>query len=109
MQGTAAAKGHVGKLARVVTAFDRHHADGPSHFGVGHGQDGFGRCQDIQAQRACHMGLYGLLSRFRVQGLQQTTAQRTVCRNATKHHIGIRHGGAGVATAVAHGPWNAAC
>ena len=39
MQTAASAEGHQRKLARIVTAFDRDHANGPLHIGVGDAQN----------------------------------------------------------------------
>ena len=49
MQGAAATEGHVGKLARVMATFNRHHPNRAGHAGVGHRQDRLGCCHHIQA------------------------------------------------------------
>ena len=100
MQAATAAKGHVGKLARIVAALDRHHADRAGHAGVGHRQNRLGCGQCRQAQRLGHMLGDGLLGQARVQRLQQAAPQRTVGRDAAQQHIGVGQGGAGVAASI---------
>ena len=89
MQGAAAAKGHVGKVARVVATLNRHHANGPRHLGVGHRQNRFGCGHHFQPQGPGHVLLNGRARLVRVHRREQAAPQGPVCSNAAQQHIGI--------------------
>ncbi len=108
MQTATTTKRHVGELARIVPALDRHHTDRARHAGIGHRQNRLSRSQRRQTQRLGHMLGNGLFGQARIELLQQTAAQRPVGRNAAQQHIGIGHGGAGVAAPVTSRAGNAA-
>ena len=108
MQAATTAKGHVGKLARIVPALDGHHADRTRHAGIRHRQNRFGCGQGCQAQRLGHMLGDGLLRQTCVECLQQAATQRPVRGNAAQEHVGIGHGGAGVAAPITGRAGNAA-
>jgi hypothetical protein len=84
VQRPAAAEGHGGEAAGIVTALDRHQADRARHAAVGDAHDGLGGLEDAEAERAADLLGDGGLRRLHVQAPERP-ADRPLGVDAAEH------------------------
>ncbi len=92
VEWATAAECHENKVARVVTAFHRDHADTASHLGVGHLDNRIGGFERRQVQRRTDVGCNRLLGPRHIQVPVVIVSQGGIGINASQDKIRVGDG-----------------